>query len=95
MVISALDNEPWVEIRIADNGPGIRPGDLALIFEEMYRARDVGRIPGSGVGLSLVRTIVERHDGSIAVSGEYGEGATFTVRLPMAHVEGRPVAHVP
>ncbi|QOS78849.1 two-component sensor histidine kinase [Paenibacillus sp. JNUCC31] len=74
-----------VQVCITDSGPGIVPQDQTRIFERFYKAdqsrtRTAG---GSGLGLSIVQKIVEMHDGSVSVSSERGEGAAFTVQLPI------------
>lgn len=73
-------------LEIADTGIGIGEKDMAKVFEPFFRAdparsRDVG---GAGLGLSVTRTIVERHGGSIACRSEPGNGTTMTVVLPIA-----------
>ena len=78
----------WAVLSVADHGMGIPAKDLPHIFDRFYRAHNVGRIPGSGVGLAAARHIVERHGGLISVESHEGKGATFTVRLPIK--DGRP-----
>jgi len=69
-----------VVITVADDGPGIPPEALPRIFDPFFTTKDVGQ--GSGLGLSIVHGIVERHGGSIAVDSQLGRGTTFTVTLP-------------
>jgi signal transduction histidine kinase len=69
-----------VEIRIADNGPGIAPDILPRIFDPFFTTRDVGH--GMGLGLFVVYEIVDEHGGCIAVQSTPGQGATFCIRLP-------------
>jgi signal transduction histidine kinase len=71
-----------VIVRIADDGPGIPQEILPRIFDPFFTTKDVGE--GSGLGLSIVHGIVERHGGSIAVDSEVGRGTTFTVTLPQS-----------
>jgi signal transduction histidine kinase len=75
-----------VEISVADRGPGIRREDLPHLFEPFFRGPDAATdgVPGSGLGLSLVRHIAESHGGKVTVSTEQGKGTTFTLRLPAA-----------
>lgn len=76
----------WLEIRVEDRGPGIAPSDLPHIFEPFYRGRNAAdaQVRGAGLGLSLARSIVEAHRGTIAAETRPGEGATFLLRLPAA-----------
>jgi two-component system phosphate regulon sensor histidine kinase PhoR len=72
-------------ISISDKGIGIPPADLEHIFERFYtvdKARS-RRLGGAGLGLSIVKTIIERHHGTIAVSSTVGVGTTFTIHLPI------------
>lgn len=73
-----------VEITVADRGPGIRREDLPKLFEPFFRGRDAATagVPGSGLGLSLVRHIAEAHGGRVTVTTGVGEGAAFTLQLP-------------
>jgi len=73
-------------VEVADNGPGIPEEDLPHIFEKMYRVEKEGTraVEGSGLGLSIVKRIVELHGGQIAVESAVGRGTTFRVRLPLA-----------
>lgn len=74
-----LDN---VKIAIRDNGIGIDAEDLPQMFRRYFRARTSTGIAGTGIGLNLVKQIVELHHGSIEVTSEKGLGSTFTVTLP-------------
>jgi signal transduction histidine kinase len=78
----ALDS---VDISVIDRGIGISKSDQARIFEEFYRSADanVRRNKGTGIGLSIVRYIINAHGGSLSVDSEPGQGATFTVTLPL------------
>jgi signal transduction histidine kinase len=78
-----------VLVTIADRGIGIAPADQARIFEPFYRAPEViaAQIQGAGLGLSLVKRIVEAHGGRIAVQSAQGSGSEFTVVLPAASEE--------
>ena len=71
------------QLEVADRGIGIPPGDLERVFERFQRGSNaVGRIPGTGLGLSGARQIFEQHGGSIHATSAEGEGTVFTVRLP-------------
>jgi signal transduction histidine kinase len=71
-----------VEVRILDSGPGIPPEQLPYVFERFYQAG--GMRTGVGLGLAIAREIVLAHGGNIEASSSPGEGAEFTVRLPLA-----------
>ncbi|MBI4471891.1 MAG: HAMP domain-containing histidine kinase [Acidobacteria bacterium] len=89
--VSLSSSGEYAVIRIADTGIGISEEDRAHIFERFWRAGDerVRAVAGSGLGLTLVKHIVEAHDGAIAVESSPGRGSTFTVTLP-ANNGGRP-----
>jgi two-component system sensor histidine kinase SenX3 len=75
-----------VEVSVSDRGIGIAPADQARIFDPFYRAPEVvsAQIQGAGLGLSLVKRIVEAHGGRITVTSTPGAGSTFIVSLPVA-----------
>jgi signal transduction histidine kinase len=76
---------PAVEVQVADRGPGIPESEQAGIFLPFVRgaAAHAAQVRGSGLGLSLVREIVEAHGGTVTVQSAGGRCATFTVRLPV------------
>jgi signal transduction histidine kinase len=78
-------SEKQVHISVEDQGPGIEPADRAEIFEPFFRGRAASeaQIPGSGLGLSLVRSAAEAHRGSSTLMSGPGRGSTFTVHLPV------------
>jgi two-component system, OmpR family, phosphate regulon sensor histidine kinase PhoR len=84
IAVSARRQGPTVLIGVADNGPGIALPDQKRIFEKFYRAKDPldRSIEGSGLGLAMVKHIVEAHGGRIGVTSSPGDGATFTIALP-------------
>lgn len=84
-VARQLDNrQEWAVITVQDQGIGIPAEDLPYIFERFYRGRNVtGRIGGTGIGLASARGIVEQHGGTLTVQSTEGQGAVFTVRLPV------------
>ena len=75
-----------VTIAVKDFGPGIEPDEHARIFERFYRAKAVRLRPirGSGIGLALVEHIARAHGGRVAVASTPGQGATFTIAIPVA-----------
>jgi len=80
---------PSVQLSIKDKGVGIPASDLPFIFEPFYRGREVlaAQIHGNGLGLSLVKNIIEAHGGTITVESRPGEGTCFTMNLPAASKE--------
>ena len=68
-------------IEVADNGVGIREEDRQHIFDAFFQAQD--NKPGTGIGLNIVKNIVDQHHGEISVISEIGQGSTFTVVLPV------------
>ncbi len=78
---------PWVEFSITDNGTGIPRDDQPHVFERFYRSdrsRSRGADPGgSGLGLTIVKRIVEIHDGEIRLESALGSGTKVTIRLPL------------
>jgi len=73
-----------LEVSVTDRGIGIAAADQAKIFDPFYRAPDVvaAQIQGAGLGLSLVKRIVEAHGGEVSLKSAPGQGSTFTVSLP-------------
>ena len=78
----AFEDGTSIVIEIADTGPGIPSSDQDHVWEELYRGEQARGIPGSGLGLALVRAIVTRHNGSITLRSRPGEGTVFIMRLP-------------
>ncbi len=75
----------WIQISVSDTGAGMKPEEAARVFERFYRGHDGGsQAPGSGLGLSIVKSLVELHGGRIEVDSEPGAGSTFRVMLPAA-----------
>ena len=72
-----------VEISVADNGYGMEPEDLPHIFDRYYRTKSVSGIRGTGLGLAVVKSLVDAHGGQVSVESELGKGSKFTVRIPV------------
>lgn len=70
------------ELTVTDEGPGVAEADMPLIFERFYRAPDARMMPGSGLGLSIVRQAAERHGGSVRAVNRHPRGAAFTMVIP-------------
>jgi signal transduction histidine kinase len=75
-----------VEIRVMDHGPGIPADEQSQVFEPFFRGRGAvaDQLHGTGLGLSLVRSIIEAHGGAVSVESEPGRGTTVVLRLPVA-----------
>lgn len=69
-------------IQVGDDGAGIDPERLPHVWEELYRADPLGDTAGSGIGLALVKAIVERHGGSVAIASDPDVGTTVSLLLP-------------
>lgn len=86
VTIAVSQDDEQVTVLVADQGPGIAPEHLPHLFERFYRA-DAGRARkagGSGLGLSIVASIIEAHGGEIRVTSDVGAGAAFHVSLPIS-----------
>jgi signal transduction histidine kinase len=70
------------EIQIADTGGGIPPDIAERVFDPFFTTKEIGR--GAGQGLTIARTLVERHHGQISFESRPGDGTTLTVALPIA-----------
>ncbi|MCH7876272.1 MAG: HAMP domain-containing histidine kinase [Gemmatimonadetes bacterium] len=75
-----------IAIRVRDRGVGIARADQKAVFQKFFRGRgrQIDGVKGTGIGLAMVRHIVEAHGGEVQVESEPGAGSTFTVRLPLA-----------
>ena len=82
-----------VRIEIADTGAGISKEDLPRIFTKFYQAKNAKK--GTGIGLALVKALVEGHKGIVTVESELGVGTTFAVELPIAPLEVKQTAAEP
>jgi signal transduction histidine kinase len=90
VTISATGTREWVRLAVQDTGMGMAPEDAAKVFSRFFRteaARDAA-IPGAGLGLSITKTILERHGGAIACDSALGDGSTFTMSLPVETPSG-------
>jgi two-component system NtrC family sensor kinase len=90
----AEEKASQVLVFVQDDGIGISAEDQTKLFQKFYRVRspETRDIPGTGLGLALTKSIVEKHDGRIWVDSKVGNGSTFTVLLPVyAHESSEPV----
>jgi signal transduction histidine kinase len=81
--VRARADEKTVEIAISDSGIGMDAEDLPKLFQPYYRARSATGIAGTGIGLNVVKQVVELHGGTVEVTSELGKGTTFTILLPI------------
>ncbi|MBI5343850.1 MAG: HAMP domain-containing histidine kinase [Deltaproteobacteria bacterium] len=92
VAINIGEESGWAVVSVEDTGIGIAAFDVDKIFDRFYRVdASRGVTVGSGIGLSIVKTIVEAHGGRIEVRSEPGKGSAFTVFLPKRH-EGNGAA---
>lgn len=84
VTVSASAGNGWVHLHVKDTGMGMSYSDATRVFTRFYRSPTVREttIPGVGLGLSITKTIVERHGGSITCRSVPGRGSTFTLKLP-------------
>jgi signal transduction histidine kinase/DNA-binding response OmpR family regulator len=99
ITVKAKESPGFVEITIADTGPGIPPEQLSHIFERFYQSATTHEYnrKGTGIGLAIAKELVELHHGEIQVKSEQGKGTEFTIRLPMGdtHLEPDEIDHAP
>ena len=81
--VDVLRDEGAALLRVRDTGPGVPENELPRIFDRLFRGDTSRAERGLGLGLSLVKAVVEAHGGSVDVVSEPGHGSTFTVRLPL------------
>jgi two-component system sensor histidine kinase MprB len=89
VTVSVVVSDRRVLLSVRDSGPGPDPGDVDRVFERFWRGPDASARPGSGLGLSIVAAIAERHGGAVSV-----EGSAFTLDLPALHNHERPDSHI-
>jgi signal transduction histidine kinase len=81
IIISAIEVDGHAEIQVKDTGEGILPENLPYIWERYYRDEENG---GTGLGLALVKSFIEAMHGNVSVTSTPGEGACFSIKLPLA-----------
>lgn len=82
--VRVTETDSTVRVAVTDRGIGIPPDEMKFLFERFTRASNAKRSPikGTGLGLYLAKTLIERHGGNIQVQSTLGEGSTFTIVLP-------------
>jgi two-component system sensor histidine kinase BaeS len=87
--VSAEVRDRWLLVRVADTGPGLSQEDLTGVFERYQRGSHHRSRPGFGLGLPIAQEIARAHGGRIEAASRPGDGATFTVWLPLAEPAAR------
>jgi PAS domain S-box-containing protein len=97
VAVSVTQEGERAVIEVADTGRGISQEDQSRLFERLYRASSAteDHVPGTGLGLTIVKAITEAHDGEISVHSELGQGTTFQIHLPMRPVRGSQATPAP
>ncbi len=92
--VAARATDRGIVVTVADRGMGISPVEIHRVFDDFFRSADprVRRSKGTGIGLAIVRYIVEAHGGAIEVSSTPGQGAVFTILLPLEPPQGTGVS---
>jgi two-component system, OmpR family, sensor kinase len=85
--VRSSEDDDWVLLEVADTGIGIPDEEIGEVWQELARGRAARSLPGTGIGLALVRVVVTRHGGRIAIRSRDGQGTVVSIRLP---VRGRP-----
>jgi len=90
--VRAIDKDDSIAVEVEDTGVGIPEGSLPFIFDEFFRVKtDEGRrVTGTGLGLTVVKRIVEAHRGHVTVKSAVGQGTTFVVFLPKKQTIAEP-----
>lgn len=81
--VRASEEGTSVVIEVADTGPGIPESEVPYVWEELSRGQAARAVPGTGLGLALVRAVITRHNGETAIRSRVGQGTVITVRLPV------------
>jgi len=79
-------------LTVADTGMGMTSADIERLFEPFFRTASAKQIQGTGLGLPIVKAIVEAHDGTITVTSQPNNGTSFGISLPLGHQLRRPLA---
>jgi two-component system OmpR family sensor kinase len=84
--LRAFEEVQFVVIEVADTGPGIPDSEAPHVWEELYRGIAARGVPGSGLGLALVKAILNRHNGQVTLRSRPDKGTVFTIRLPHSNI---------
>ena len=88
LTLSANESDGWVEVAVSDTGVGISPDVRSRIFDPFFTTKGKA---GMGLGLAVCYGMVQRHQGSIEIDSEVGQGTTFRIKLPIAKVKAQKV----
>ena len=86
--VRASEDDHWLLLEVADTGTGIPADEIGQVWQELARGRAARSLPGTGIGLALVRVVVTRHGGRVAIRSREGQGTVVSIRLPV-----RPLLH--
>ena len=89
-IVTEVESDAYVVVKVADNGAGISPTLLSRIWDPFFTTKEEG--VGTGLGLSVVHSIVTEHGGMVDVHSEMGRGTEFMIRLPLASMPDEPQA---
>jgi two-component system, OmpR family, sensor kinase len=81
--VRASEDGSWLLLEVADTGAGIPDDEIEEVWQELARGRAARSLPGTGIGLALVRVVVTRHGGQVAIRSREGQGTVVTIRLPL------------
>lgn len=81
--VRASEDGDWLLLEVADTGAGIPEDEIGEVWQELARGRAARSLPGTGIGLALVRVIVTRHGGRVAIRSRNGQGTVVSIRLPL------------
>jgi two-component system OmpR family sensor kinase len=80
--VRASEDDDGLLLEVADTGAGIPADEIGQVWQELARGRAARSLPGTGIGLALVRVIAARHDGRVAIRSREGQGTVVSIRLP-------------
>jgi two-component system sensor histidine kinase KdpD len=83
--VTAEVSDHSLNVSVADSGPGIDSFEQGMIFERFYRGRGQRSIQGTGMGLAIVKAIIEAHGGTVGVTSQLGHGSVFKFAIPLQH----------
>lgn len=89
--VTVAAEKPWVRVSITDGGIGMSTEELEVLFEPYTRGHSQRKIKGVGLGIVIVKKLVEAHGGQVTVSSTPGKGSSFTFQMPMAAEENYPM----